>query len=461
MNRPIIIVVIIVGLGSGLAFGQIQRNVLDASPQMGAGGYNRPTPVYQGGYGGGGFGNLYITGNVTGGKQFRGRIPYTDPTQFRGNLGSSYLSSFESEAPNLQRVESGMTGGVTMPFFNRSSTILPLSAIRENYNTPGSSLPRTQVLPQSPSYLTGATLERSYTQSMQEQLPAAIRSSDVLVPNVAIPEVTPEEAYLRPMDTTKRETPEIPLAERKRIEEQRISEEMMPEPMIETPEIQEINQAPADRDLSGWLKEQAEQAERASQSRLIAGPQQEYAESAKRLAVQGKEMRGAPGAATQPAKETLARAVRPSGQSGQVVVTTLAGRGSEAFDLTMRSGHKLMNQGRFYDAYQVYVQAASIKPDDPLAVYGQANALIAAGEFRSAGERLRRAMEMFPKFVHLTIDGARLLGSKTILERRLGQVRNLSIKNDDRDLVLLAGYLEILAGNHEAGLKLIGNIDEK
>jgi hypothetical protein len=457
MNRATMLMIMLALTGE-LAFGQVQRNVLDASPQMGSGGYNRPASTYQGGYGSGGFGNLYITGNVTAGKQFRGYVPYSDPTQFRGNLGSSALSSFESDAPNLQRVENGMGGGVTMPFYNRSSTILPLSAIRENYNVPGSSLPRTQVLPQSPSYLTGATLERSYTQSMQEQLPAAIRPNDVLVPSVAMPGMAPEDVYTRPMDMETPKSAEAALKPKKPlVEEQREREVVMPERLIEVPMTEETMQAPKGRELSEWLKEQADQAERTGQAKMIRGPEQEYAESAKRLAVQGKEMKGAPGiAATKPSTETPAKAIRPSGQSGQVVVTTLAGSGTDAFDQSMRSAQRLMNQGRFYDAYQVYAQANSMKTENPLAVYGQANALIAAGELRSAGERLRVGMKMFPKFVHLSLDGSRLLGSRAILERRLGQVRNLSIKNDDQELVLLAGYLEILAGNREAGLRLIG-----
>jgi tetratricopeptide (TPR) repeat protein len=212
--------------------------------------------------------------------------------------------------------------------------------------------------------------------------------------------------------------------------------------------MEEPSLAPKGRDLTGWLKEQADIVERAEQSRLIVGPDQEFAESAKQLAVQGKKTQGAPGT-TQPSLQT-AKPFR------SVVVTTLSGNGTDAFDLTMRSAQQFMNQGKFYDAYQAYANAGTLKTD-PLAVYGQANALIAAGEFRSAGERLQVAMKMFPKFVHLTLDGSHLLGGKSILDRRLGQVRNLSIKNDDQDLLLLAGYMEILAGNHDAGLGLISH----
>jgi hypothetical protein len=458
MNRLLIAWMMILGLANGLSMGQIRSNVLDASPQIGSGGYNRPVPVFQGGYTNGGYGNLYMTGNVTGGKQFRGYMPYSDPTAFQGkNLGSSALSTFEGDATNVQRVESGITAGVTMPYYNRSSTILPLSAIRENYNQPGSSLPRTQVLPASPSYLSGATLEQSYSQAMQSRLPAAIRSEDVMVPSVAMPGASPIDVYTRPIDmVSPSETAESALTPRKRFEELQAKEEAAPiEPLVPPVMMEEPTLAPKGRDLSSWLKEQAEITEQAEQSRLIVGPDQEFAESAKQLAVQGKKAQSAPGT-TQPSLE----AVKPSNRSRSVVVTTLAGNGSDAFDLTMQSAQQLMNRGKFYDAYQTYIRAATIKVNNPLAVYGQANALISAGEFRSAGQRLQVAMKMFPKFVHLTLDGSRLLGGKSILDRRLGQVRNLSIKNDDQDLLLLAGYMEILAGNHDAGLGLIKHTKE-
>jgi hypothetical protein len=430
---------------------QVRQNVLDASPQVGTGGYNQPARTFQPAPG---FGNLYITGNVTGGKQFQGFVPYSDPTQFQGRLGSSALSSFERVAPNINRVELGEVGGKTLPFYFRSSTILPLTAIEKNYNMPGSSLPRSQILPQSPSYLSGATLTESYNQSLRKELPPAIRPTDILIPDVAMPELQPgEDVYTRPL-----EAPTEMLKELKPIETVEKSEELEEAPAERSPLMQPIMPEDlkpdqrAKEDFTGWLTRQAEQME---ETQILVGPQQEYAESANRLAVQGKEVKGAPGTTTQPTPKPATQPAKPSARADVPVVTSLTGTGRDPFTLTMRSAQKLMNQSQFYDAYYKYAEAQSLKADDPLPLFGQANALLAAGDLRSAANHLRTALERFPKFLYLKLDGSHLLGSKSILDRRREQVQNLMTKDDDPNLTLLAGYLELLTGNRDKGFELI------
>ena len=64
--------------------------MLDANPRVGSFGYNAPAPIDvvmpRA--------NLYITGNVRGGKSFQGLVPYTSVDEFSGSLGSSTLSDF-------------------------------------------------------------------------------------------------------------------------------------------------------------------------------------------------------------------------------------------------------------------------------------------------------------------------------------------------------------------------------
>src|SRR4051812_24460085 len=58
-------------------------NARDANNRLGSGGYNDPQMGAQGQYAGVS-GNQIVTGNVTGGRGFRGNVPYTDPRAFRG-----------------------------------------------------------------------------------------------------------------------------------------------------------------------------------------------------------------------------------------------------------------------------------------------------------------------------------------------------------------------------------------
>jgi len=452
------------------AFGQgyspaVRSNVLDASRQLGSGGYNSPAPRY--GYGGG-FGNLYITGNVTGGRGFRGYVPYSDPTQFSSRLGSSALSGFEGDATHLRRVEAGIMPGQTMPYYHGSSTILPLSAHAQGLTLPGSLIPRAQVLPRSESFGTRAFLS-PYTTEGFVRLPENVRTSDVLVPNITLPQQLPvqpgEMAGISPTPTPAERT--LPFGQEPKAQptpEQPESLLGQPTPMPEPGQPQEVQQ-----DYSSWLNAQAEQAER---PQIKVGFQPEFAEQARQMGTQGHLSKmtesptteqvtptptpmSTPSPTMSPLPESQ-RLRRPSAiKSGQPVVSTLAGNGDDTFSQVMRLGQRLLSQGKFYGAHQAYVQAGSLKENDPMPLFGQAHALIGAGDLRSGAVALEAALKQFPKFLRLQLDGARLIGSASILNRRREQLENLAAKNDDPQIKLLFGYLEVLSGRREAGLQQI------
>ena len=74
---------------------------LDANPRAGSGGQNDAGPNRAGPAV---TGNQIITGNVTGGRQFRGPVPYTDPGNFRGiTAGSLSSDRFVRESAGAPR----------------------------------------------------------------------------------------------------------------------------------------------------------------------------------------------------------------------------------------------------------------------------------------------------------------------------------------------------------------------
>ena len=77
--------------GSGRAMGS--GNLLDSNTQVGAGRSNNPvTPVDYNAR------NLVVTGNVAGGRGFRGSVGYTADTDFRGTTGSDATFRFEADS---------------------------------------------------------------------------------------------------------------------------------------------------------------------------------------------------------------------------------------------------------------------------------------------------------------------------------------------------------------------------
>ena len=77
-----------------------EGDALDANPRLGSGGRN--DPVGNGQYGGyGTYNNNVVTGNVTGGRQFRDSVGYTDPRAFRDGTGGAEFDAFNRSASGV------------------------------------------------------------------------------------------------------------------------------------------------------------------------------------------------------------------------------------------------------------------------------------------------------------------------------------------------------------------------
>jgi len=90
--------------------------VLDANTRVGSGGYNSARDSTAGLNG-----NLVVTGNVTGGREFRDVVGYTDPRAFRGELASSGSDRFVRSSAG----PSGYNAQVVRPFFGDSRGVAP------------------------------------------------------------------------------------------------------------------------------------------------------------------------------------------------------------------------------------------------------------------------------------------------------------------------------------------------
>ena len=108
------------------ASGQVATNqdggALDANQAVGSGGrYSGATTggynPYGGGYGGyggyGSFNNNLVTGNITGGRQFRGDLGYGDSRSFRDDVGGASFDAFSRSASGVT------TGGQSLDYASR------------------------------------------------------------------------------------------------------------------------------------------------------------------------------------------------------------------------------------------------------------------------------------------------------------------------------------------------------
>jgi tetratricopeptide (TPR) repeat protein len=134
---------------NGLSFAQ-QRvgddgRALDANNRVGSGGYNsgpirdtlRLNP------------NNIVTGNVTGGREFRGHVPYTDPREFRGGVAGEDFDRFIARsAGSPQSYAAENVNGQVEPFYGRRLATPPPQGFAQ-YGSTGTYVGTQQIAPSS------------------------------------------------------------------------------------------------------------------------------------------------------------------------------------------------------------------------------------------------------------------------------------------------------------------------
>ena len=79
-------------------------------------------------------GNQIITGNVTGGKQFRGYVPYSDPRDFRGRAGSSSFDRFIADSAGAPPAYRGaLLPMESQPFYGPATAAPPLGFVPSGF----------------------------------------------------------------------------------------------------------------------------------------------------------------------------------------------------------------------------------------------------------------------------------------------------------------------------------------
>lgn len=139
-----------IGVSCSAALGQyapgMDGRANDASNQVGSGGINSPIaqPLFN-------TANLYITGNVSGGRAFRGFSPVADPNSLFLNLPSSSVGYFQRDSIGVSDVLQNRTLYQTNPYYVPTQTVTTAPAVSGAYPyQPGSALgASTYYIPQS------------------------------------------------------------------------------------------------------------------------------------------------------------------------------------------------------------------------------------------------------------------------------------------------------------------------
>lgn len=159
----------------------------DASNRIGSGGYNQPGIYGARGTNGG---NLIVTGNVSGGRDFRGSLGYTSATSFRGNLGSGDFDRFYGNSVGVGQIRAAPASVYAnqatnvQPYFGPGQTVQRPAGFVQDGTTGG-------FVPAQPRVVQPNDARMDFGGATREQLERSVYSRATVIGGAGLSATTP------------------------------------------------------------------------------------------------------------------------------------------------------------------------------------------------------------------------------------------------------------------------------
>jgi len=382
-------------------------------------------------------GNLGMTGNVTGGRQFRGFVPYSSSTQFQGTLGSRSLDSFRSAAagsnpfsntsPGQSNAYYSSTGSVTTMqngkvYGSRTSLDLRLNGIVKSptMGTSGHSA-RTVSAPLSQKY--SAPLSQISTRPLTRDSQNVLNGFKQDLYNIAVGKDIKKDKITDKKTSSKEDAQRLD----DKILEEGIFEPLKPEKIL-SPE--NINKSELKFEAKDSAREDIfEQIQKADNIK-DSDEDQETSEDA-----QDEE------ASDSVEKKAASSANQATGIRGKH--KTFASYTNDKFNNYMQLAENYIKEGKYYKAADSFSLASIFKKGDPLPFAGQSLALLGAGEYMSSSFYLHKAILTYNKFPEINVDLVAMIGDKDILDSRIIEIQEWQKRSESAELATLLSYIHM------------------
>lgn len=441
-------------------------------------------------------GNLVVTGNVGGGRHFRGVVPYGDTSEFRDTIGSSSLDSFLRYSAGSEYF--GRYDGTVQPFYSPSGTVTTTGPGRSVPYSPLTTGIRARavderVLPPLPG-------ERLlYGMDTETELPGTGDGIWETVSGYGFRDYQTQDSTFwlsRPMSMTSQELQRVILGQSGRYssdrgitaaqqEEDDRMEQLwwnlnrlderaaeggvgvlqpfeLQRPMEQPDEDKQLDVYERMRREIDEYQQLLEQLADAEQTREAAEAKKETSglpiENRKSQIENGQSM----GTLQSPPLDELSD-VDLVAQAKAILGShkTFASFAKDKFNYHIRAAEVYLRQGEYYRAADAYTLASVYKPGDPLAYAGKSHALFAAGEYMSSTLFLSRALEIFPEYARFKIDIVAMIGNMDKLENRIVDIKQWQQVSGSVELQFLLAYIYYQMGRLEPAKEAIDQASEK
>jgi len=445
-------------------------------------------------------GNLIITGNVAGGRHFRGVVPYRATTDFGAAIGSSSLDSFLRRS--ARSGDFGTLSGRYTPYYSPSGTVTTTrpgrpgvfrpattriggraadgfapgvrSAIKLGKQQPLSGWDTTvSGIKIRPMRFTPQQLEQlildgvaTYAQAKRiadeqnlaqmERLRQDLKQLGHRAPQLKQSLVIRDES-LRPLTKLERSADILQALKLQKPKEQ--ADEEGAQPGVYEQMKRRIDE------LQKGLEQlpKAEKPEEAAQRRKTEDRGQKTEDRRRRTEDRGQKTEDRRWTTDDEIRNILGTDVDVSAKAKGILGPhkTFASFSNDKFNQHMRAGEMYLKQGRYYRAADSFTLASIYKPDDPLCYAGRSHALFAAGEYMSSALFLSRALEIFPEYARFKIDLVAMVGDRDKLESRIVDVKQWLQISDAPELQFLLGYVYYQMGRLQRAKEAIDAAYEK
>lgn len=527
MNRPSLNTVVLLGsltlgVATSAAPAQIDKRVNmgnsttggrahDANPGVGSSGVNLARPSYDLG----GRADAIITGNVSGLGSFHGDSPLMQNNAFRGNLGSTALSSFNRQSVGISDVLSNQSVSPGY-FYDTQRTIADVDDIRRGWNQPGSSTLSTYSLPPIRAGGIGEnrldlglrdTIDRRVgipggavipsQRSFADPRPLSIGTlyfdqaagSSIFGPPTFRPAILDQLAERRAArrglveraaNDLQRSRLEDELQLRDRgytsvppVQPPQDEQQIMP-PSIASIRVtgDETPQPPTGPDFFASMSSAVRAAQSSGEPLLgfqgrttpvdDAASRTEFIDGlnsaendATRVDLRRERGRRAEGLTDKPSDAAIsaASAAKWKDVSLDDPIASFAGVNADRFTNYMVDGEEALRTGRYFDAERQFDMASVIDRRNPLPLLARGHALAAAGNYISAVNSIARGITLFPQIAAFKLDLPAMVGQSDVFDRRRADLERRLATREDRELRFLLGYLELYSGLTDAAQK--------
>ncbi|MHC4123215.1 MAG: hypothetical protein ACYSSI_06545 [Planctomycetota bacterium] len=451
----------------------------------GSGLHRSPNPINTTG------GNLMMTGNVRGGRHFRGVMPYGSTTDFGQSLGSTTLDSFRRSSTGLEDLR--QPTGTVRPYYSSTGTVTSLRpGYRGVFRSPASridyydsgldttlDLRSRRILEDTTQPAVAANKYRPMTPIKKDMDKLFSRDSQEFIRYQSLIDdkykiqrerfkLGVEQAADKKKDllkgTEREDLLELEADKTDVTENISIPQSIKIRPTRKTPQMERIN-----TEDSRYLYAKLQRERQPEAADIFEQMQRDIDGLKEIMAAQEEERKAAEAKADEvekkPEKEDETKKEGLAGTFGDPELLarkakeklkaydSFASLADDRFNVYMRVGEEYMKKGRFYMAANAYSIASAYKPENPLTYAGRCHALFAAGEYMSSAFFLSRTLDIFPEYASLKINLEAMTGDKDKLEFRVSDAEEILKISEERggeasgELQFLLGYIY-----HQMGL---------